>query len=117
MAKKEQKTQVITFRLTESEYEPFKKIFENSDLSKSEFFRHMFLTSKDNYTFEVKENKPIDYSKLLFINNKISNNINQIAKRLNTDSKSGIITQRSYNLAINNLISIESQLKRVLDKC
>lgn len=117
MADKEHKTKVVTFRLTESEYEPYRKIFETSDLSKSEFFRHMFLRLKDNYTFEVHEKKPVEYEQLIYLSNKTSNNINQIAKRLNTDAKKGIITQRSYNLAINNLISIKQQLKRMLDKC
>lgn len=117
MADKEHKTQVITFRLTESEYEPYKKIFETSDLSKSEFFRHVFLKSKDNFTFDINEKRPVDYDKLVFLSNKTANNINQIAKRLNTDAKKGIITQRSYNIAINYLISVESQLKRMLDKC
>lgn len=117
MAEKEHKTQVITFRLTESEYEPYKKIFADSNLSRSEFFRHVFLKTKESYTFKIKENKPVEYSQLIFLSNKTSNNINQIAKRLNTDAKKGIITQRTYNLIINNLISIESQLKRMLDKC
>jgi hypothetical protein len=112
---KEKKDVLISFRLTESEYEPYKEILEKTELSKTDFFRGVFLQKQ--YTFNVQECKPVEYGKLMFIFNKTSNNINQIAKRLNAENKEGIISQRSYNIAINKLIAMQSQLKRMLDAC
>lgn len=112
---KEKKDVPISFRLTKSEYEPYKDILEKTDLSKTDFFRGVFLQKQ--YTFNVQECKPVEYGKLIFIFNKTSNNINQIAKRLNAENKEGIISQRSYNIAINELITMQSQLKRILDAC
>ncbi|ARR51943.1 plasmid mobilization protein [Photobacterium damselae] len=111
--KKNNKSELISLRLTTEEYEPYKLLMKDLDIGKSAFFRAL-LTNKLGVV-QLENNK--DYKRMLFLNNKISNNINQIAKRLNTDAKKGIITQRSYNLAINNLISIKQQLKRMLDKC
>lgn len=111
----EKRTESVSFRLTPTEFLPYKEILKNTDLSKTDFFRSVFLNKQ--YSFTVKENKPIEYKKVLFLVSKISNNINQIAHRLNADSNKGIITQNSYNIAINRLKNIEDQLRRLLDAC
>lgn len=66
---------------------------------------------------KLTERKPVEYNKLIFIANKTSNNINQIAKRLNTDNKKGILSDTHYIRAINELISVKQLLKGVLDAC
>lgn len=112
---KEKRSESISFRLTPTEFLPYKRILEITDLNKTDFFRSVFLSKQ--YSFTVKENKPIEYKKLLFLVSKSSNNINQIAHRLNLDSNKGIITQHSYNIALNRLKVIEDQLRRLLDAC
>jgi hypothetical protein len=52
---------------------------------------------------------------LLFFVNKASNNLNQIAKRLNGAEKVGLIDSKSYYEALNHLISIDQMLKGALD--
>lgn len=112
---KENKSVAISFRLTESEYKPYKDILGHTELTKTEFFRNVFLNKQ--YTFNVKERRPVDYHRLIFYFNKASNNINQIAKRLNEDNKKGIISQKTYEKGINELITIQSNLQRLLNDC
>ncbi|MGF1871970.1 MobC family plasmid mobilization relaxosome protein [Photobacterium indicum] len=109
------RTELVSFRLTKDEYRPYKLIVEKTDLSKSDLFRRVFL-SKD-LTFNVKENKPIDYTRLVFYFNKSSNNINQIAHKINEAHRSGVVSERLYTDTLNRLITIERLLKKGLDKC
>lgn len=111
--KKENRNVLISFRLTESEFLPYKKIISDADLNKTEFFRAVFLHKKPVF----RPNNKKDTKNVIFEINKIGNNLNQIAKKLNEDSKRGIISQRSYSNAINRLISIEWHLNRLLEKC
>ena len=112
---KEKRSESVSFRLTPTEFLPYKRILDNTDLSKTDFFRSVFLNKQ--YSFTVKENKPIEYNRIIFLMNKTSNNINQIAHRLNADSNKGIITQHQYNIVNNHLITIENQLRRLIDAC
>ena len=106
---KENKEILISFRLTASEYEAISIKLQKSTLSRSEFFREVFL--RQTYIFNLKEKKPPEYKNLLFIFNKASNNLNQIAKRVNSDNKSGVVSNTTYLKTINQLISINNYLK------
>lgn len=110
--KKKKANNVITFRLTDDEFLPIKTAIEKTNITKTEICRSIFLSEK--FTFEVKENKPIEYSKLVFIFNKTSNNINQLAKNINTASKLGIVNNQQFSQLLNKLIIIESILDNTL---
>lgn len=88
---KETRDNRVSFRLTDSEYEPFKAIMDELGLKKSDFFR-LLITDKLDPEKHSKKNET-DYTRLLFLFNKTSNNVNQIAKRLNTLFKSGDIKE------------------------
>lgn len=109
----EKKTELISFRLTKSEFKPYKQIIETTSLSKTEFFRKIFLSGK--YEFHVNECKPKEYKKIIFLLNKSSNNLNQLARKLNQTHKTGIVSESLYKETLNRLISIESLMKRVID--
>lgn len=115
MKTKENRNIPISFRLTESEFEPYKRVLSQTTLTKTDFFRGVFLHKK--YTFNVKERRPVEYDRLLFLSSKISNNINQLAKKVNQSYRSGVVSERIYVETLNNLISIEKSLSRALDKC
>ncbi|END8018786.1 plasmid mobilization relaxosome protein MobC [Shigella boydii] len=103
---------IIAVRFTDEEFEPFKKFIDESGVSKSDFFRAIIL-SKEIVLPQVKKlskEEEKDYKKLLFFVNKASNNINQIAKRLNMESKGGAIKETTYIKAMNALISIRDSL-------
>lgn len=106
---------VISFRLKQDEFEPFKLLLEKSDKTKSEFFRDIFLSKQKDINITLNELKPVDYFNILRVVNKTGNNLNQLAKSLNIAQKSNIISERIYLKAINSLISINNNLKRLLD--
>ncbi|WP_087019247.1 plasmid mobilization protein [Thaumasiovibrio subtropicus] len=107
------KSHVISFRLSDEEFKPYKEALDSTGLSKSEFFRSVFL--KGQYHFEVRENPPMEYDKLLFIFNKSSNNLNQISRKINQSHRSGIVSERLYLNAVNQLVSIEQLMMSVID--
>ncbi|WP_236305731.1 plasmid mobilization protein, partial [Escherichia coli] len=100
--KKTNKSVHVTFRLTEDEYAPFAKAIAQLDISKSEFFRMLTLNRIENYQPDYRQQP--DYKRCLFLMNKTSNNLNQIAHRLNLDHNKGIISSSLYERALNTLI-------------
>lgn len=69
----------ITFRLNESEYEEFERKVKKSKLNKEAFIRKAI--KKSNFV----EPPSIEYYKLINELNPIGNNLNQIAKKLNSN--------------------------------
>lgn len=114
MAKKN-KDIVISFRLKEEEFEPFRELLDKSDKTKSEFFRDIFLSKQENINVTFNELKPVDYFNILRVVNKSGNNLNQLAKSFNSAFKSGVISENLFLKGINLLISINEHLKRSLN--
>ncbi|ENX6969041.1 DUF6290 family protein, partial [Shigella sonnei] len=75
---------VISLRLTDEEYQSFHQYLTSLDVSRSEFFRMLILNRLDDIP-ALKPKRPTDYRELLRLFNKSSNNINQIAKKINTE--------------------------------
>lgn len=111
-AQKPGPSEVISFRLSAEEYEPYRQALERSGKTKSAFFREVFLTLKPSIVFKEKQQLPEDYKRLLFVANKASNNLNQIAYQLNHASKTGIINRSTLNRAVNYLGSIETFFRK-----
>ncbi|WP_193067742.1 plasmid mobilization protein [Halomonas sp. 3D7M] len=112
MAKQTGDSIVISFRLSAAEYEPYRVALEKSGKNRSQFFREVFLTLKPKIEIKAKTETPTDYKKLLFVANKASNNLNQIAYQLNYAAKSNIINRSMLNRGINLLASIEKYMRR-----
>ncbi|HEK1205924.1 TPA: plasmid mobilization relaxosome protein MobC [Proteus mirabilis] len=79
--------------MTDKEYAPFKEIIETMNVSKSEFFRMMILGKVDAIP-QLETRKPPEYDRILFLVNKTSNNVNQIAKQINIAFKENTITEK-----------------------
>ena len=107
------KDAVVTFRLAQEEFAPFEELLSRSSMSKSEFFRSLFLSNEKQVN--LKERRPVDYQRLLYIANKAGNNLNQIAKQLNVAHKTGEINELDYHHAINQLVSINECFKGILN--
>lgn len=112
---KENRKKIITFRLSDSEYEPYEKKLKKLNMTKSSFFREVFITKSDSV--HIAKEKTQDNKRLLFLANKSSNNINQIAKKLNSAYRSGVVTEKVYLETLNNLISLERSFGKALEKC
>ncbi|ECG8212231.1 hypothetical protein FX392_19565 [Salmonella enterica] len=110
MAAKQNKDIVVSFRLMRDEFSPFEQQIKESQLSRSAFFRKLALSKGDSINIEVK-----DIGKLLYLFNKSSNNINQLALKINSAHKKGIISERKYTLLLNALINIESLMKKAVE--
>lgn len=100
---------VISIRLTDDEYQPFKELLEATDIGKSDFFRALILNRVNQLPDKPKVTQ--DYKRCLFYLHKTSNNINQIAHRLNTDNAKGIISDTLYKKLLNALIGIRNILQ------
>ncbi|MDE9544177.1 plasmid mobilization protein [Xenorhabdus bovienii] len=101
---------MVSFRLTDEEYAPFKEIIETMSVSKSEFFRMMVLGQVAAIP-KLETRKPPQYDRILFLVNKTSNNVNQIAKQINVAYKENTVTEiqltnwyRKLSIITDNLI-------------
>lgn len=105
MSKKIKKDRVIAFRLSQSEFTKFEEKLAVSEMSKSEFFREVFLNANVNLTVKGAPSKEL--KSLVFIYNKSSNNLNQIAYKANLAHQMGHISERLYIKILNRLVNIE----------
>lgn len=113
---KENLSEVITFRLSEAEYKPYKALLKKSNMKRSKFFREVFISKSENITLK-KQQKAADNKRMLFLASKTSNNINQIAKKLNKAYRGGVVNETTYQEVLNNLISVERSFSKSLSKC
>ncbi|EOZ8979042.1 DUF6290 family protein [Escherichia coli] len=107
---------VISLRLTDEEYQSFHQYLTSLDVSRSEFFRMLILNRLDDIP-ALKPKRPTDYRELLRLFNKSSNNINQIAKKINTEYRNGFISESTYLRYLNVLINIRDAFVTGVDKC
>lgn len=101
---KKNKTRVVSFRLREEDIAPYEQKLLSSGVKQSDFLREILFNS--NAVFEAPT-KSKDNDRLLFLYNKSSNNLNQLAYRFNSAyRKSEIISESLYIKAINELVLI-----------
>ena len=108
------KTKTVSFRLSEEDYKEISdRIPKNekgkADMKFSEFIRDAILKSR-----VVAVDKELEQYKV-FTAAKIGNNINQIARRLNSDNLAGKINPDTYNEVIESLERIYGELMLLLD--
>ncbi|OEF62202.1 hypothetical protein OAA_18540 [Vibrio cyclitrophicus 1F175] len=112
---KDKLTELVSFRISESEYEPYRLMIENTGIKKSKLMRDVFI-AKSGCMVEPKED-PKDKKRLMFLASKTSNNINQLAKKVNQAYRAGVVSERVYRETLNNLISIEKSFSGAIKKC
>ncbi|WP_332459570.1 plasmid mobilization protein [Aeromonas salmonicida] len=104
LSAKKTKDKVVAFRLSSSDFHVFETKLASSNMKKSEFFREVFINSNVNLTVKAAPSK--DHSALLFLYNKSSNNLNQLAHQVNIAHLSGAVNRAQYLKYINTLIEI-----------
>jgi len=90
-----------TIRFTKSEIEQIEKKLKEHNLSFSEFARNAILCKKINSKISIK---------LVYEINKIGNNLNQVAKRVNT-------LKRLDQDVLGVLIDIDKKMDELKEKC
>lgn len=113
--KKENKSIAVSFRLSEAEYEPYRKIIESTEVKRSALFRQIFINKSDS--LQIESAVPKDKSRLVFISNKVSNNVNQLARNINVAHKSGSMSDKMYVDLLNNLVTLNQYFAKAIDKC
>jgi len=94
-SKKPSKDIRINFRMTKEEYEPIKKILEETGWTLSEFIR---MKIKDELDVEkIVPKEKVRITKLLYYFNKASNNINQLARMANIANQNDKLSDKKYN--------------------
>ncbi len=108
----------VQAKLTPTEYEPFKKLIEITGTKKATLFRQVILSNKNNVVYLDQSSEEEESKKrMLFLANKASNNINQLAKRLNQAYRGEIVTERNYRQIMNDLVGVRTAFEKGIDKC
>jgi Neuraminidase (sialidase) len=105
-------TRLVSFRLAESDHAAYLQKVEASGRKPSAFFRECVLTNKTQIIARHKAS--VENEKLIFIFNKTSNNLNQLAYRANAEYRAGIISGSTYTRILDVLEIIAHEMKDVI---
>lgn len=114
---KEIATEHIQIKLTKAEFEPYKKLMAAANIKKGTLFRKVVLGQDINIVQSKSKAQSKESERIIFLANKASNNINQIAKSLNQAYRGGVVNEQVYLKTLNNLVSIEKLFNGAIDKC
>ncbi|MET3109098.1 hypothetical protein AAKU58_003947 [Oxalobacteraceae bacterium GrIS 1.18] len=110
----EKLVKTVAFRLTELDYKKYQAKFLASGLTQSEFFREHVLTNTTTVT--PKKQISQDATKAIFLLQKTSNNINQLARVANTEHLAKKISNETFLSIIHQLEDISQSLNDLVDK-
>lgn len=109
---KEKLEKVASFRLTQADYDAYQKKFRASGLTQSEFFRDCVLGNRTQVV--ARPSASLEKKRMLFLVNKISNNINQMAHRANSEAQAGVIKESTYLDILDELSRMNAFLNKVV---
>ncbi|ENG0237434.1 plasmid mobilization protein [Burkholderia multivorans] len=108
----EKLTRTIAWRVTEAVKHELERQYAESGLAQAEFLRELLERRKPQI---IARRKPTpDLKRALFLFNKTSNNINQIAHRANTDHLEGVLSEERYRRILSELQEISAYMKSVI---
>ena len=105
-------TRPVSFRLTDADHAAYLAKVEASGLKPSEFFRECVLQNRTQVVARVPTSS--DKRRLLYLFNKASNNINQLAHRANSDHLAGVISEDTYTSILADLHGLAHYMKAAL---
>ena len=103
----EKLSHTVAFRLTDGDFLRYKRKFSASGLTQSEFFRAHVLTNSTQVIAKPKTSA--DTKRAVFLLQKASNNINQLAHRANSEHLAGVLSEGT-------VLAIVDQLRQ-LNRC
>lgn len=108
----EKLTRPVSFRLTAADHAAYLAKVEASGLKPSEFFRDAVLTNRTQIIARAKSSP--ERGRMLYLFNKASNNINQLAHRANADHLAGVICEATYIRILSELHGLAHYMKAAL---
>lgn len=102
-------TRTVSVALTETDYLAWLAKVQASGLTRSEFFRECVLANRTQVVARPKATA--DKTRLLYLANKASNNINQLAHRANADNQAGLASESTYQFILGELQTLNHLLK------
>ncbi|MCY1447503.1 hypothetical protein D9M71_641300 [compost metagenome] len=105
MSEKKPKGRVVAFRVSDDEFATHAEKQPASGLTMSAYCRRVFLESEVTIVPPSKNQE-----RLVFLYNKSSNNLNQLAHRINEARRNEIISERLYLNLANQLVAIRELL-------
>jgi Bacterial mobilisation protein (MobC) len=109
---KDKLTRLVSFRLTDADHQAYLEKVEASGLKPSTFFRDCVLTNRTQIIARPKSS--LEKSRLLYLFNKASNNINQLAHRANSEHKGGGLSDGTYREILDALDDLSRDMKDIL---
>lgn len=109
----EKLTRTVAWRVTEAVKAEMDQQYAKSGLTQSEFLRELLQCKKA--TIVAKPRPSADLKQLVFLFNKASNNINQLAHRANAAHLDGTENEQTYAGILAALQLLNEQLKRGID--
>jgi hypothetical protein len=100
----EKLNRTVAFRLTDGDFLGYKKKFSASGLKQSEFFREHVLSNTTQVV--ARPVASADARRAVYLLQKASNNINQLAHRANSEYLAGVLSDTTF-------LSIVSQLEQL----
>ncbi len=109
---REKLTRPVSFRLTEADHEAYTKKVEASGLKPSDFFRDCVLTNKTQVIARTPASE--DKRRLIYLFNKASNNLNQLAHRANAARLAGHVSEDVYTGILGELTQLSHAMKAAI---
>ena len=110
----ELKNKHIIFRVTEEEHKAFTIKVKKTNTTASDLLRERVLN--DNLIIVAKPAKQSkDRKQLIYLYNKASNNLNQLAYIANSHNKAGTLTEKQHQSILANLITYRNLFKSGMD--
>jgi len=94
MADEKKKSKTISFRVLESVHSEFENQCRTSNISKSELFRDYIAKNKVQVIARPAPSR--DARRAVFLLQKASNNINQLAHRANAEHLAGVLSEQTF---------------------
>lgn len=105
-------TRPVSFRLTDADHAAYLAKVEASGLKPSEFFRDCVLQNRTHVIARTPASS--DKRRLLYLFNKASNNMNQIAHAANSAELAGTATPATYAGILAELQAISDMMHKVI---
>lgn len=102
-------TTVVSLRLASDDHAAYMAKVKASGMGRSAFFRECVLTNKTQILARPKPSKEI--GRLVYLVNKASNNINQLAHRANVDHLAGVVSESTYIRILGDLQTLTQFMK------